>query len=205
MADNPPILSGVPPAILQELRQRYGEPQRVYHGWAHVEALLALFAEVRPKLHDPQAVLYATLFHDAVYNPRRDDNEERSANLLTARAAGLLDRTSLDRTVRLVLATKGHALPKGVGAEERADAALFLDMDLSILGADAARFDAYEHDVRAEYAHVPDDQFRAARTRILAAFQGREQLYLSDWGRVRFEGQARRNIARSLAASGPLV
>ncbi len=194
----PALPSEVPAAVLSDLRRRYAEPQRAYHDWSHIEALLALFDEVRPRLTDWRAVLYAIIFHDVVYDPTRGDNEERSAELLRCALANELTPATLDRAVSLVTATKKHAVPDGLDDPERADAAIFLDMDLAILGADETSFDAYEGQIRAEYAHVPDEAFRAGRSRILQAFASRDRLYLSDWGHERFEAQARRNLARSL-------
>lgn len=195
-------LAAVPTDLLAELRARHSEPQRAYHSWTHIEALLRSLEEVRPRLHDPEAALYAVLFHDAVYDPTRSDNEARSAELLVDRMSARLAPATLARAVRLVEATHKHLVPDGLSPEEAADAALFLDMDLSILGAPEPVFDRYEQDIRREYAHVPDDAFRAGRAAVLRRFAERERLYFSDWGRNRFEATARANIARSLAALG---
>jgi predicted metal-dependent HD superfamily phosphohydrolase len=69
-------------------------------------------------------------------------------------------RSTLEQAVSLVLATKKH-IPEGFDDARRSNAAIFLDMDLSILGADELRPDAYEDEIRAEYAHVPEEEFRA--------------------------------------------
>lgn len=193
----------VPPALLDDLRERHGEPGRHYHDWAHIEALLRWFEEVEPRLTCPDAVRWAILFHDAVYDPTRPDNEERSAALLKDKAAELLDPATLARAARMVRATAGHAIPEGLPADEASDMAMFLDMDLSILGAPAAVFDRYEEGVRAEYAHVPEPAFRPGRRRILDGFLARPMLFLSPWGRERFEAAARANLARSVAKLGP--
>lgn len=192
--------SQIPPALLAELRARHDEPQRAYHGWRHIQALLRLREEVADRLADPSAVLWAILFHDAVYDPRAADNEERSARLLEAAEVAGLDDATRSRAARLIRMTAAHAIPGRLPADEGADAALFLDMDLSILGATPAAFDAYEAGVRHEYAHVAEPAFRSGRAAILRRFAERERLYLSDWGRQRFEAAARANIARSLAA-----
>lgn len=189
--------------MVADLRRRYAEPQRAYHGWTHIKALLTLFVEVRDQLHDPQAVLYAILYHDAVYDPTRSDNEERSADLLRDLRPGLLDEAVKARAVRLVESTRQHALPEGLDGDEAADMAVFLDMDLSILASEPERFDAYERAIRTEYSHVPDELFRRGRACILSDFLQREQLFLSDWGRRRFETPARTNLRRSLEALTP--
>jgi len=191
-------LPNVPPVLLADLHERHGESGRDYHDWTHSEALLRLRSELEDRLANPTAVLWAILFHDAVYDPRATDNEERSARLLEAADAPELKDATRARAARLIRVTTAHAIPDGLPADEAADAALFLDIDLSILGAPPALFDAYEVGIRREYAHVPDDAFRTGRAAILKRFADRARLYLSDWGRDRFEEAARRNIARSL-------
>lgn len=185
-------------AILAEIRALHQGPERGYHGWSHPLALLALHAEVKAGLHDPLAVECAILLHDAIYEPRATDNEQRSAELAARMLAGRLAAATLARTVRLIEATARHAIPPGLPDDDAADMAMFLDMDLSILGADADRFDAYEAGVRHEYRDIPDNAFRAGRARILEGFLARDTLFLSDWGRARFEAPARANLRLSI-------
>ena len=97
----------------------------------------------------------------------------------------------------MILATEGHVLPEGERAKH-SDIALFLDMDLGILGAPQDRFDLYEEQIRKEYAHVPEDAFRRECAAVLRNFAEREHLYFSQWGRERFERPARANLSRSL-------
>jgi predicted metal-dependent HD superfamily phosphohydrolase len=78
------------------------------------------------------------------------------------------------------------------------DAAVVRDADLAILAADESMFDAYERAIRAEYAMLPTVQYRAGRTKVLAAFAERRPLYFTPVMRER-ESIARANLARSLA------
>lgn len=188
--------------VLADLRNRYAEPHRHYHTWAHIEALLGWFALRREALHDPAAVELAILFHDAVYDPARSDNEAQSAQLLRdADLPSVSDDTRL-RAIRMIEATAAHSLADNLAANDQDDMAEFLDMDLSILGAASAVFDRYERAIRDEYAFVPEDLFRAARRGILERFLERPTLYFSDWGRDRFEARARSNVAASIVALG---
>ncbi len=197
-------LSGIPSNIVSDLHARYGEPQRAYHTWTHIEELLALFDEVKSRLYDPVAVLYAILFHDAIYDPTRNDNEERSAELLRSLGSDTLDAAMKAKTASLVLATKLHAVPSALSVEDAEDAAVFLDMDLSILAAPAEEFDAYERNIRIEYRHVPEPLFKFGRARILKDFITRDRLFLSVWGYDRFETAAKSNLRRSLQALGEM-
>ncbi|MEO7690217.1 MAG: hypothetical protein ABIS51_13115 [Sphingomonas sp.] len=186
--------------LLDEIRGLHSGPDRGYHGWSHPVALLALHTEVASSMHDPEAVRCAILLHDAIYEPRRTDNESRSATLAAQMLKGAVSNATLDRTIRLIEATARHAIPAELPDDEAEDMALFLDMDLAILGAPPADFDAYEVGVRHEYREVPDAAFRLGRADILEAFLARENLYFSDWGRARFEAAARENLERSVAA-----
>ena len=188
----------LPAELVEELRALHAGPKRAYHDWRHIEELLALFAEVEPTLHDPRAVLFALLFHDAVYDPHSVDNERSSAELLASLAGDALSAESLERAREMVLATVGHALPGGLSVEEREDLACFLDLDLAILGADPARYAEYEAQIRREYADIPEDTYRPARAAILQRFLRREPIYFTEWGRAKFEAQARANLARSI-------
>ena len=83
--------------ILAGLKARHGEPQRHYHSWAHIEALMAWLAQVRAQLHDPQAVELAILYHDAVYEPRSKENEARRCRTDARRADARRTVRSLPR------------------------------------------------------------------------------------------------------------
>jgi predicted metal-dependent HD superfamily phosphohydrolase len=75
---------------------------------------------------------------------------------------------------------------------------VLVDVDLSILGAQPARFQEYEAHVRREYGWVPDEMFRSTRPKILKEFLGRPHLYHTAHLRERYESQARRNLQHSL-------
>ena len=179
------------------LRPLYAAADRHYHGLSHIKALLGLAAEHRAMLADPEAVEAAIWFHDAIYDSRAADNEARSAALARERLSGRTDPARVKRIAAMIEATATHALPD-LPEQYRADAALFLDMDLSILGAPPEAFDAYEAAVRQEYAWVPEPAWRQGRAAVLRRFLQREAIFHTETFRLRFEAPARGNIARSL-------
>ncbi len=177
---------------------RYAEPHRRYHTLRHLEECLAHLDTLRPIAERPAEVELALWFHDAVYDTRRDDNEERSAEWArkSARAGGL-SADAAGRIHTLVMATR-HDAP-AVGR----DAAVLVDADLAILGSDPARFDEYERQIRDEYAWVPEPIYRCERGKVLQAFLDRPSLYRTEPFRAAYEAQARENLARSLARLRP--
>ena len=136
------------------LRARYAEPHRAYHGQAHVDTMLRGLCELGDAVADPAAMELAIWYHDAIYDPAASDNEARSAVLLRAEMAGLADPVLVAKAELMVRLTAGHALPPEVPTAWRADCAHFLDLDLAVLGAVPATFDAYERGIAAEYLPV---------------------------------------------------
>jgi predicted metal-dependent HD superfamily phosphohydrolase len=74
------------------------------------------------------------------------------------------------------------------------DAALMVDVDLSILGQDETRFAEYEAGIRAEYLWVAQDVFNAKRAEILQRFLDRERIFSTEHFSAKYERQARRNL-----------
>lgn len=180
------------------LLQLYNAPDRYYHNAAHVEALLGMALRQRPALTDAELVEAAIWFHDAIYDSARKDNEEKSAELAARHLSGRIEPARLHSIVRMIEATATHIVPDLPDEGARRDAALFLDMDLAILGAPPAQFDAYEAAVRKEYAWVGDDAWRSGRAAVLTNFLGRSNVYATRLFRQMYESQARQNLQRSL-------
>ncbi|RAZ77427.1 HD domain-containing protein [Mesorhizobium atlanticum] len=187
-------------ALKSELAALYSAEDRHYHGLAHIEAMLALAEEYRGLLDDPEAVEAAIWFHDAIYDSRAKDNEAKSAELAEKRLAGRVDPRRLARIAAMINATATHELPPFRDEDALNDAALLLDMDLAILGAEPAIFDAYEKAVRLEYGWVEEPMWRAGRSAVLKTFLARPRIFHTAEFQKRFEAQARHNIQRSLAA-----
>jgi predicted metal-dependent HD superfamily phosphohydrolase len=200
--ENEPLMDD---ALKHALCALYRTGDRHYHGLAHIEAMLALAEGYHALLHDPEAVEAAIWFHDAIYDSRAKDNEAQSAELAAAKLGGRTDTERLGRITAMILATATHELPRLADEKFIRDAALFLDMDLSILGASPEAFDAYEQAVRREYAWVEEPMWRAGRGAVLNSFLARQYIFHTDAFRQRFEPQARQNLARSLETlEGPV-
>ena len=176
----------------------YSGPGRFYHNLHHVAEVLRLLGSVGVRPPQDEAVCFAAWFHDAVYDTRRDDNEEKSAELAAGWLAQLRVPAEIVGSVRqMILATKRHEAGK-----LSAEAALFLDSDLAILGAPEEIYLQYRAAIRKEYAWVEDAIYRRERRRILENFIARERLYFTDELCACFEAQARRNLRDEIQALG---
>ena len=142
-----------------DLVERYQEPHRRYHTLEHIEEMLAVTDRLEPTVE----VTCSVWFHDAIYDPRRADNEVRSA----AHARGVLASLGapgevVDEIARLVESTAQH----DPDADD-ANGCVLADADLAILGAPDDRYHRYVRDVRTEYAHVSEDAWRTGRAAVV--------------------------------------
>lgn len=166
----------------------YSDPGRAYHNAAHVRAVLDALA-CRHVLTETLAL--ATWGHDLIYDPRRGDNEARSAEMFGTWLTAQGHAERVPEITALILATR-HAAPP----ETRAGA-LLVDADLSILGAAAPAFASYDAAIRQEYAFVPEEAYREGRARVLRGFLERNRIY-STPEFAELEGQARENLSAAL-------
>jgi predicted metal-dependent HD superfamily phosphohydrolase len=182
-----------------DLLARWSEPHRHYHTPDHLAAVLAVIDEYAGLVPDADAVRLAGWFHDAVYDPRAADNEERSAALAEAELPRVgVPAAGVAEVARLVRLTAGHVIAAGDAA-----GALLADADLAILAAPPADYDRYATEVRREYAHVPDDVFRAGRAAVLESLAALPALYRIVPPRSAWERAARANLARELGTLTP--
>jgi predicted metal-dependent HD superfamily phosphohydrolase len=187
--------------LLDRLLGRYRERHRRYHVVDHVVWVIRHVDELAgdETVSDLGAVVAAAFYHDAIYEPANPANERASARL-ARRDLGELGwpPERAERVAAMIEATATHVAPV-VGGVNDADTALLLDADLAILAADPAAYEVYTTQVRAEYHHLDDEQWRVGRRAVLQGLIDREQIYFTGSGRRRWEHHARTNIASELA------
>lgn len=177
----------VPNGIFEALAARYSEPGRAYHTLQHIAEGLGHLKAV--KLVPPELPI-AWWFHDAIYDPKRSDNEEKSA----AWAVAVLGKTPLAAKVcAAILATKAGAYAADPAAR------LIVDIDIAILAAPEPRYSEAAAQIRQEYAYLNEADYRAFRLKVLRGFSGRAFIYQSPEFRT-LETRARKNLERELNA-----
>ena len=113
-------------------------------------------------------------------------------------AALRVDDEVVAEVARLVRLTAGHD-----AADDDPDGAVLCDADLAILAADETRYAEYAAGVRAEYAHVPDDDFARGRAAVLRQLLGQRSLFRTPTAHAAWETAARANVAAELARLAP--
>jgi len=139
-------------------------------------------------------IAMAIWFHDIIYNAKSKTNEEDSAAYFRAQAKKLGLSSDLVETVAgYILATKRH---EAENIDSDRSLQIFLDIDLSILGADERRFMDYDKAIKAEYSWVPNMIYGPKRKKILRGFLDRPFIFQTPEFRERYEDKARKNLKR---------
>jgi predicted metal-dependent HD superfamily phosphohydrolase len=172
----------------------YSQPPRAYHTLDHLIQIFNALEQHAEKTRDPLRLAFAAWYHDVLYDPQAKDNEERSA----ARAETELKQMTADpqlpgRVAKLILATKSHHQ----GADD-ADGDLFLDIDYAILGSVPAAYQTYAAQIRREYGHLTDEQWRAGRSAFLKTASERTPAFRTTLFETLYGTTARANMHQEL-------
>ncbi|KAJ3113862.1 hypothetical protein HK098_007533, partial [Nowakowskiella sp. JEL0407] len=139
-----------PPKLFTKVVSCYSEPQREYHTVSHVIDLLdnfKLYVLDGGTVNWREGVLFAILFHDIVYNPLIDNNEDESIKVFKEYCHSEspdLDSTNIQWISYMIACTKKHAILPVIEYSDKLahvdvlklefDTKLFLDLDLGVLG-----------------------------------------------------------------------
>lgn len=186
--------------ILKKLIDSYSEPHRHYHTLEHIVSMLDDFNLAVRFAKDVNAVRLAIWYHDVIY-----DVSNYSADMSNEKRSSLYAREDLttlgipperiETVCRLIELTAHQKDSRTLSVDEK----LLLDLDLAVLGKSSFIFDAYEANIRSEYALVPDGVYREGRKKILSVFLARNPLYLTSFFGSMHEQSAKKNLISSLS------
>ena len=174
--------------------EAWSEPHRRYHDLAHLAAVLGLVGELAEAAEDPDAVRLAAWYHDVVYDPGRDDNEELSAARAEAGLRGLVPDGRVVEVARLVRLTAGHD-----PADGDRNGAVLCDADLAVLAGPPDAYATYASAIREEYGHLDDATFTAGRIAVLERLLALPALYRLPRVAAEWCPRARANLQAELA------
>ncbi|MDP2387540.1 MAG: adenylyltransferase/cytidyltransferase family protein [Bacteroidota bacterium] len=142
--------------------ERYNEHHRYYHTLDHVLYLLDVLEKKNVQSDDE--LFLTTIFHDAVYDPKSNTNEDDSAVLFKREAAkSKLNDTSVKNIEQMILDTKHH---KASSDKSK----LFIEADLNIFNEDDAMLFEYEKQIFKEFQFVDYKQYKEKRIAVLEHF-----------------------------------
>lgn len=177
--------------IFSEIRKKYQEKQRFYHNENHLNELISLvnFLKTKKVINEKeQSKLYIiAFFHDAVYNPKIQDNEEQSANLFLDYVVRELEFKSPEfgytteskkniikqnhefsddifEIYQAILDTKTHKSSSGIST-------IFCSLDLFCLtNYNLSELIEYEHNIFKEYQFIDILLYHEKRLEVLQSF-----------------------------------
>lgn len=181
---------------MAKLYYAYQMPGRFFHNIHHISECFKELTEAMRSgvvVENELALRRALWFHDYIYDGRRNDCEELSAD---AAAQSALDEGHSEefaaRVHRYVMVTKHTDEYAPVTPDEK----LIVDIDLCSLAL--PDFDAVSEAIRKEYAFVPDEVFWPARKAILRKFLERGRIYHTEYFHVKHETMASRNLVKAV-------
>lgn len=182
--------------LWQELEKAYTQKGRHYHNLSHLAHMIGETLTILPEINDPDTLLCSIFYHDIIYNVRRQDNEEKSADLGIQRALDIgLGVKSAQLCCKQIVATKSHAF------SENMDTNYLTDIDLSVLGAEPEVYQNYTAAIRKEYSIYPGFLYKKGRKKVLKHFLEMEYIFKTALFREKYEEKARINLKTELGQS----
>jgi len=151
-----------------DLINAYEEPHRFYHTIEHIQDVLKQLHDDDLLKHDE--LFLASIFHDIVYNPQSNTNEEDSAEFFIQSAiSSSLTVNQKEHIKQLILDTKHHN-PSVKFSEE------FIKADLAILNSSFEKLIKYEKQIFKEFQFVDYKTYKTKRIEVLKHFNSNGNL-----------------------------
>lgn len=196
--------------MFDTLQKNYSDPTRAYHNKDHLIDCFEMLDQymndestVKPKSRE---ILELSLFfHDIIDERNNPTGVDESAALALAFLAKSKNPkyTHPDQIALLnknIMATK-YSLPPA--ADMSLDTQLMVDIDLSILGQNADRYQEYTESIRKEYPAVSEAQYKSRRKGVMGRFETlarQNQLYRLPWFQQKLAPNALKNLTAEMTS-----
>lgn len=142
------------------IESKWNEPNRFYH---NIDHLLSILKQIENK-YDPNDYIYefyilAAFFHDIVYVPGRNDNEEKSVKFMF----DMIGETPVTKKVEDIILETKNISPSNYFDFWKFDNSILLDSDFDKL------LD-YETKIRKEFSVYNDEEYKKGRIEFLNNF-----------------------------------
>ena len=188
------IEAGVIDGLWKEIQFNYSKKGRHYHTLDHLDSVVAELIQVKELIKDWQTLTISIAYHDFIYNPLRQDNEEKSADEAMNKLGSLnASQEQKSKCREQIITTKGQSISQDTHTN------YFIDADLAILGSDPKTYENYSRSIRKEYKYYPDLIYKPGRRKVLKYFLEMERIFKTNYFFDKYEKQARINIDSELS------
>lgn len=177
------------------IQKAYGAHDRHYHNIAHIAHLLRAIEKLDVDVETRMELRAAAIYHDIVYVTANQALYRQNEYLSSARGVEFLGAMRapdafIDKFKARVEATRTHE----IDAKVDYNGALFLDLDMSILGTKPNIYRDYTAAIRKEFGAIPDEIFYPARLKFLQDTLKKDRIFKTDLMHDRLDTNARMNM-----------
>ena len=139
----------------------WNESHRSYHNLNHLNDLISQINEDKSKYSEKEyeKLMLTAIFHDVVYDPASQTNEEDSANFLIECAVDKKNSDILD-VKQMILDTKSHNSTTNLSEA-------FNNYDMNIVERDFDQLLEWEKGISEEYSIYSKEEYREGRIKFL--------------------------------------
>lgn len=150
------------------IAKHWQEPHRYYHNEGHLAHLIKEIEQLynRQEINEEQrdALLVTAYFHDVIYDPTRDDNEERSAEFFIQMADS---HPNTQLVKEMILDTRDHEAKSELSEK-------FIQLDMQIVAnASFPQLLDWERKIFKEYQYLDYEIYRQGRLDLLQKFKAK--------------------------------
>lgn len=141
--------------------EAYSQPHRYYHTWKHIEDMIMDLIDSQQSIESnfiDDKLIIATVYHDFVYDPKANDNEEKSAKELLKNWKG--SDNDLLIISSMIMSTKTH-IPSSELSEQ------FIKLDLNIFTKSLTEILNYNKQIFKEYQFADWTKYHYGRLYVL--------------------------------------
>lgn len=139
----------------------HSQKHRYYHTYNHVlEIIHYIFEDHDINGHDTMILLLTALYHDIVYDPKSNTNEENSANLFKEHFERRLVKEEMNEVIQIILETKTHKATNKLSK-------IFCRADLDILYRPLSEQIIYEDQIFKEFQFYDWIDYKNGRIKVL--------------------------------------
>lgn len=138
----------------------WNESHRSYHNLNHLNDIMNQINKDKPKYtqEEYEKLILTALFHDCVYDPKRTDNEEKSAEFLMNCALDK-DDDFINDVKKMIIDTKTHKASNSLSS-------FFIKYDMNIVERDFESLLEWEKGIAKEYK-MYKDKYKKNRIKFL--------------------------------------